>query len=124
MSDTRTLVTQMYTAATAGDMAALGEILSPDLVVREPDFLPYGGTHRGLAEFAALFAEVSKVIDLAALEFDGLTVEGDLAYARVRVPLVAGGGEAEILEEWRVHDGRVAAARVFWLNALRPPADD
>jgi ketosteroid isomerase-like protein len=113
---TRELVTRMYAAAAAGDMAVLQEVLSPDLTVEEPSFLPYGGRHQGLAEFAALFAKASEVIDLGALELDGLTVEGDVAYGRVSVPLVDGSGQAAILEEWRVRDGRVVAARVFWLN--------
>jgi len=113
---TRNLVTRMYTAAAAGDLATLQQILDPDFSVEEPNFLPYGGTYKGLQEFAALFGEVAKVIDLSKLELDGLTVEGDIAYGRVRAPLVDGSGTASILEEWRLRDGRVAEARVFWLR--------
>lgn len=113
---TRRLITRMYAAAAAGDMAVLQEILAPDFTAQEPNFLPYGGTYRGLAEFAALFGEVGKVIDLGKLELQGLTVEGDVAYGRVRVPLADGGGDASIIEEWHVRDGRVVAARVFWLD--------
>lgn len=119
---TRGLVTRMYAAAAAGDMAVLQDVLSPDFTVQEPNFLPYGGSYQGLPEFAALFAKVSEVLDLAALQLDGLTVEGDVAYGRVRAPLVDGSGHAAILEEWHVRDGRVVAARVFWLNDPRRQA--
>jgi ketosteroid isomerase-like protein len=107
----------MYAAAAAGDMAVLQEILADDFSVEEPNFLPYGGSHHGREAFVALFAEVSKVIDLTALVLDGLTVEDEFAYARVRVPLVDGSGDAFILEEWRLRDGRVVEARIFWLHA-------
>jgi ketosteroid isomerase-like protein len=113
---TRELITRVYAAAAAGDMAVLQEILAPDLTVEEPNFLPYGGSYRGLGDFAALFGEVAKVIDLSALKLEGLAVDGDIAYGRVRAPLLDGSGYAAILEEWHVRDDRVVGARVFWLN--------
>jgi ketosteroid isomerase-like protein len=113
---TRELVTRMYAAAATGDLATLEEILDPGFAVEEPNFLPYGGSYNGLESFAALFGEVGKVIDFGAMELEGLTVEGDLAYGRVRAPLVDDSGMASILEEWRIREGRVAEARVFWLH--------
>lgn len=114
---TRDLITRMYAAAAGGGLSTLQKILDPDLIVTEPDFLPYGGVHEGMGAFAALFGQVGQVIDLSRLVLDGLTVENEMAYARVRVPLVQGGGEAAIVEEWQVRDGRVARARVLWLNS-------
>jgi ketosteroid isomerase-like protein len=108
---------RLYAAAAAADMAALRELLADDVVIEVAPFVAYGGTYRGFDEFAGCFAQALGVIDLPRLELDGLTADDERAYGRVRVPLVEGDGEASIIEEWTVRDGKVVAGRVFYFDA-------
>jgi ketosteroid isomerase-like protein len=39
----------MYDAARAGDFDGFFAHLGDDIVLEEPDFLPYGGTYQGIA---------------------------------------------------------------------------
>jgi ketosteroid isomerase-like protein len=116
MSDTKEIITRMYAAAAAGEMAVLRGLFAEDFVIEEPPWLPYGGTYHGFEAFVGVFAEGMKVIDLPQLELRSLTVEDDKAFGVVEVPLVNGHGSASIIEEWTVRDGLVAHGRVFWFD--------
>jgi ketosteroid isomerase-like protein len=115
-TETREVVERMYTAAGSGDMAELREILAEDVVIEAAPFVPYGGTYRGFEEFVGCFGKAAELIDFSRLQLDGITADGVHAYGRVRVPFVDGSGEANILEEWTVRDGRVVAGRVFYFD--------
>jgi ketosteroid isomerase-like protein len=115
-TETRQVVERMYAAAGAGDMAGLRAILAEDVVIEAAPFVPYGGTYRGFDEFVGCFAKASELIDFTGLQLDGITADDEHAYGRVRVPFVDGSGEASILEEWTVRDGRVVAGRVFYFD--------
>jgi ketosteroid isomerase-like protein len=115
-TETREVVERMYTAAGSGDMAELREILAEDVVIEAAPFVPYGGTYRGFEEFVGCFGKAAELIDFSRLELDGITADDERAYGRVRVPFVDGSGEANILEEWTVRDGRVVAGRVFYFD--------
>ena len=115
-TETRQLIERMYAAAGSGDMATLREILAADVAIEAAPFVPYGGTYRGFDEFVGCFAKASELIDLTALQLDGITADDEHAYGRVRVPFVDGSGDASILEEWTVRDGRVVAGRVFYFD--------
>ena len=47
----RKVVQNMYDSALAGDNAAFFGSLADNLLVMEPQFLPYGGKHHGVAGF-------------------------------------------------------------------------
>ncbi len=61
----RRLIVDMYAAAKAGDVDGFFSALSPEVVITEPSFLPYGGTYRGIDEFRALFGDVAKFLDMS-----------------------------------------------------------
>ena len=115
-TETREVVERMYAAAGAGDMAGLREILAEEVVIEAAPFVPYGGTYRGFDEFVGCFGKAAELIDLSRLQLDGITADEEHAYGRVRVPFVDGSGEATIIEEWTVRDGRVVAGRVFYFD--------
>jgi ketosteroid isomerase-like protein len=110
------LIERMYAAAAEADMPTLRGILAEDFVVEEAPFLPYGGSYQGFDGFVDCFTKVAQVIDLSRLQLVGVTADDTYAYCRVRVPLVQSEGEATIIEEWEIREGRVVHARVFWFD--------
>jgi ketosteroid isomerase-like protein len=62
-----TIAEAMYRASADGDAAAFFAPMSPDVVMREPGFLPYGGAHRGITALQALTAQVAAFVDLRSM---------------------------------------------------------
>ena len=110
-------VQDLYAAALALDTEKALSYLHPDIVVREPSFLPYGGVHRGLVEFGQLFTALMAVIDLPTIRVQSVITDGTTAVARLEGTLCSG-EPVEILEVWTKRDGRFATLQVFWFEPL------
>ena len=113
---TRSVVEKLYAGAQQGDVAGLFALISADVVLREPPFLPYGGEYVGLDGFTKAIGFVMEQMDLTRLEVNHLVVDGERAFAVVRIP-VRSGGTALLAEEWRVRDGKVTEVRIFFHDA-------
>jgi ketosteroid isomerase-like protein len=113
---TRQVVRAIHAASARGDIDSERQLFSPDLIIEEPPYLPYGGTFHGYDGFLDLASQAVKYVDFSSLVLESLTVEGNLAFAVVRVRLLAG---AEIIatEEWRVEDGLAVHCRISWFDA-------
>jgi hypothetical protein len=97
-------------------------------VIEEPPYLPYGGTFHGYDGFLQLAAQAIEFVDFSSLELESLTVEGNLAFAVVRVRLWSGAGIVAT-EQWRVENGLAVHCRISWFDASpangmspKPPA--
>jgi uncharacterized protein len=117
---TRAALERMYAAAQGADMATLASLMHPQVRVDEPSFLPYGGTYTGLDEFAAVFTEAAKVLDMPKLCIHSITAEDENAFAMVTVPLVNSAQTISIVEHWTVADGLITTGRIYWFD--RPTA--
>jgi hypothetical protein len=103
--------------AANGRWNELDNVLSPSFEISEPESLPYGGVHRGVAGYVALIRRIGELFELA-FEPDRLASVDDSTVllqmhvtftaratgARVRLPVV------ELLQ---VDAGRVERSRVF-----------
>jgi hypothetical protein len=108
-------VRDLYAAALALDTEKALSYLHPDIVVREPSCLPYGGVYRGIDEFAQLFSAMMAVIDLSTIRVQSVMTDGTMALARLEGALCSG-DPVELVEEWTVRDGRFATCQVFWFD--------
>ncbi|TAM68264.1 nuclear transport factor 2 family protein [Mycobacterium sp.] len=113
---TRVTLERMYAAAHDSDVAALASLMHPQVRVDEPSFLPYGGTYTGLDEFAAVFTEAAKVLDMPKLRIHSITAEDENAFAIVTVPLVDSAQTISIVEHWTVADGLITTGRIYWFD--------
>ena len=113
---TRQVVSAIHAASAKGDLDAERQLFSPDLVIEEPPYLPYGGTFHGYDGFIALATQAIKFVDFSSLVLESLTVEGNLAFAVVRVRLLTG-TEVIATEQWQVEDGRAVHCRISWFDA-------
>ena len=109
----RRLILDMYAAAKAGDVDGFFSALAPEVVIREPAFLPYGGTYRGIDEFRALFGDVAKYLDMSTLKVDRVVVDWDHAVGLIRLSTTSGAGEVRLAEFSILRDGKVAEMEIF-----------
>ncbi|HTD72800.1 MAG TPA: nuclear transport factor 2 family protein [Steroidobacteraceae bacterium] len=114
--ETRRVVRAIHAASASGDLDKERQLFSPDLVIEEPPYLPYGGTYHGYDGFLRLASQAVKFVDFSSLVLDSLTVEGNLAFAVCRVRLLSG---AEIIatEQWQVENGLAVHCRISWFDA-------
>lgn len=109
----RALLLAFYDAALRGDMAALTSYLADDVVVSEPDFLPYGGDYVGAEGFGTLLARMASHTDIAGLVVDQLHADEDTVFAAVRLPDRHSGELVELIERSVVTDGKIAEITIF-----------
>jgi len=109
----RRLIVDMYAAAKAGDVDGFFSALSPEVVIKEPNFLPYGGTYRGINEFRALFGDVANLLDMSSLTVDRVVVDGDHAVGLIRLSTTSGDRQIRLAEFSILHDGKVAEMEIF-----------
>ncbi|MCY4425427.1 MAG: nuclear transport factor 2 family protein [Halieaceae bacterium] len=110
----RELVQTMYDAAIDGETERFIACLADDLVVIEPSYLPYGGVHRGIDSFLALFAEVGEYLDLGTLQLSGLVADGEEVVAFLSVRSVKDRSEVQIAERSIVRDGKIVEMKVMF----------
>jgi hypothetical protein len=113
---TRRVVRAIHAASARGDLESERQLFSPQLVIEEPPYLPYGGTFHGYDGFLQLASQAIRFVDFSSLVLDSLTVEGDLAFAVIRVRLLSG-TEIIATEQWRVEKGLAVYCRISWFDA-------
>lgn len=104
-------------AVQAGDQAALGNLLSPEIVWHQPGDNRFSGTHKGIQAVGSL---IGGMMEVSAGTFaitsahrymtngDWVTVELEFAGERNGVKLAQPG-----IDLLRIEDGRIVEARLF-----------
>jgi ketosteroid isomerase-like protein len=110
------IIQDAYDAMVSGNVKGFLEALDPEIEVREPDALPYGGVYRGIDELLGMFAKAAPVLGSSRMVVAELIAEGDSVVALLRIPLRDGSGEALISEHWRLRDGKAVELQVFWFD--------
>jgi ketosteroid isomerase-like protein len=130
-SDLREVVERFYAAIGAADVAALSELIdaafAPDVVVREPDSLVYGGTYEGIEQVKRAFSGIASPrspLDASKLAVDQIieaVTESDrlgYVFAAISFPLRSPRASTEIpmraLEWWTFRDLHVARLEAFY----------
>jgi ketosteroid isomerase-like protein len=113
---TRAVVSAAYAAAGNSDMAAILEILDPDVVLHEPASLPNAGVHRGLQNVLRALAYVFEDFDMSRLTVDELIVDGERAVGLVNLTLRGREIQSSVAEVWRVRGGRVVEIRPYYFD--------
>jgi quinol monooxygenase YgiN len=109
-------VRAIHSASASGDLEKEKNLFSKNLVIEEPPYLPYGGTFHGYEGFLQLAARAIQFVDFSSLVLESLTVEGNLAFAVIRVRLLSG-TEVIATEQWRVENGLATYCRISWFDA-------
>jgi ketosteroid isomerase-like protein len=111
-AENKEIVRAAYEGMATGNPKAFFDALDPEIVIIEPDPLPYGGTYRGQGEVMEFMQAAGQVVDGSTLRVESLTADEDRVVATVRLAVQAG-GEVEMSEHWTMRDGKATELRVF-----------
>lgn len=110
----RAIVESFYTALLAGDQATLDAAIADDVVVDEPDYLPYGKVYHGKAELGGLIGQIGQFLELATLKVHYTVADGDRVIACLGIVDVTTGKMVHLLEQSTLRDGQIAEIKLFY----------
>ena len=113
---TRRVVSAIHNAAVSRDLEEERLLFSPDLIIEEPPYLPYGGVYHGHEGFLQVATLAAQYVDFSSLALESLTVEGNLAFVVLKVKLWSG-ADVIATEEWRIEGGVAVHLRISWFDA-------
>jgi hypothetical protein len=116
---TRAAVERFYDGMLTADLAAVETVLHPDVVVSEPDSLPYGGAHVGIEAVLTLLATLCSGIAFDDVRRGDVLVRGGRAAAFLEVPFTLGDGTLQFLpvvETFLVEDGLISQIRPYYFD--------
>ena len=120
-TETRRVVEALYACGNSGDMASALALVDPNVVLREPPFLPFRGTYSGTDGFIKGFTKVVESgVNLPQLRVRRLIVEGERAFGVLHVP-VTSGGEVVFAEEFVVRSGKVVEITLYYHDPASIP---
>ena len=107
------VVQRIYAAWAAKDLAAMADLIDPEVVITQDERLPWGGRYEGHAGFVEFSGKLTGTI-ASAVTTDALFAadDGVLQVGRTRGTVVATGAEFDVPEvhRWTVRDGRALTA--------------
>ena len=109
-----------FNAWNAGDMDALRDLYSPDIIMRHPEGLPEPGPFIGREAVIRQFEQLRQTWDADAVELIGDFIDiGDRVAVRMVFHGEGRGPEAniEMTNVVTVHDGRIVFIEFFWDHA-------
>ena len=108
-------IRQIYEAIANGEMERALADVAPDIVVYEPDSLPYGGRFEGYAGVAEYFQKIAAVWDDFKMTPTDFLDAGDTIIAVVQLTGRAKESGAMLdmpmYDFWRLRDGKAVEAR-------------
>ena len=116
---TRAAVEGFYSGMLTADLAAVGAVLHPNVVISEPDSLPYGGEHVGAGAVVKLLGLLCAGIALDDVRRGDVLVRGERAAAFLEVPFTLADGSSQlvpVVETFLVEDGLITQVRPYYFD--------
>jgi ketosteroid isomerase-like protein len=113
----RAVVEAMFAAANDGDFEGVFSLLSDDVRVIEPLFMPFGKTYYGKDEFIGLAQVLPNYLDVSSITVHHTIADGDRVAACVGIKDVATGELTQFIEQFTLKDGKIVENRVFYHDA-------
>jgi ketosteroid isomerase-like protein len=119
VASTRAVVDAWYEAALAGDLSGITALLSPDVVIHEPDSLPYGGEHVGREAALSLLGMLFAGVDRDAVVIEHIVCNDVAAAAMLQVPFKAPDGTNTtvlVCETFEIRGGLITRVRPYYFD--------
>jgi len=113
----RAIVAELYDCIAAGTPEKIATLMAEDVVILEPDYLPYGKTYRGLGEFSELFGAIGQFLDLSEIRVHYLIADGDRVAAALGIRDAESGEWCDMLEQSTLRDGKIVEMKLFYHDA-------
>jgi ketosteroid isomerase-like protein len=109
-----------YQAGIEGRLTSFANYLDVDFVVTAPNYLPWGGTHRGAAFFSGeILPNLPSAFDFSRFSYDSVTAEGDRVAAIINMGVTGTDQVIKILDLWTGRDGKATS---LWVAYFEPQA--
>jgi ketosteroid isomerase-like protein len=109
-----------YQAGIEGSLTRFAQYLDPDFAVTAPNYLPWGGTHKGAAFFSGdILPNLPEVFDFSRFSYDSVTAQDDRVAAIINMGVTGTDRVIKILDLWTLRDGKAAS---LWVAYFEPQA--
>lgn len=116
------VVRDIYACVSGGDLAGAAAMIAPDFIATQAASLPFGGTWRGHAGFAAMGAAIFEAWPDFAVSPERFFVDADTVVVLTRVSGAGGRLDQPMIERWRVVDGHAVECQPFYHDAAAAAA--
>jgi ketosteroid isomerase-like protein len=109
-----------YQAGIEGRLTTFAQYLEPDFAVTAPNYLPWGGTHKGAAFFSGdILPNLPEVFDFSRFSYESVTAEDDRVAAIINMGVTGTDRVIKILDLWTLRNGKVVS---LWVAYFEPQA--
>jgi ketosteroid isomerase-like protein len=116
----KAVVDAYYQAGIRGRLDEFAAYLHSDFITTAPNFLPWGGVHRGAAFFRdQVLPRLPDVLDFSRFAYDVLFADGEHVVALVHFGLSGSDATVKLSEHWTIKDGKAAS---IWVAYFEPQA--
>ena len=114
----KALVSGLYADIAAGRTEGLLSLIDPEIVIKEPSFLPYGGTYHGAEAFGELFGKISQHFELSSARALSVVADGEDVVALIELRTADGNNTLRIAEHFVMRGGLIAALTLYFHDLL------
>ena len=115
----KSVVDAYYQAGVQRRLTDFAPYLHADFVTTAPNYLPWGGVHRGAAFFRDVLRILPTPLDFGRFSYDVFVAEGDCVVALVNFGITGSEATIKISEHWTVHDSKATS---IWVAYFEPQA--
>jgi ketosteroid isomerase-like protein len=109
-----------YQAGVEGRLTSFAQYLDPDFLVTAPNYLPWGGPHKGAAFFSDdILPNLPQVFDFSRFIYVSVTAEADRVAAIINMGVAGTDHVLKILDLWTIRDGKAVE---LWVAYFEPQA--
>jgi ketosteroid isomerase-like protein len=109
-----------YQAGVEGRLSNFAQYLDPDFLVTAPNYLPWGGAHRGASFFAGdILPNLPQVFDFSRFTTISVTAEADRVAAIINMGVTGTDHVLKILDLWTIRNGKAVE---LWVAYFEPQA--
>jgi ketosteroid isomerase-like protein len=116
----KAVVDAYYQAGAEHRLTDFGPFLHPDFTVTAPNYLPWGGVHRGADFFRdQVLPNLPDVLDFDRFSYEAFFADEDKVVALINIGLTGSDAMIKISEHWTVADGKATS---IWVAYFEPQA--
>jgi hypothetical protein len=120
--EAREVAERMVKSVIAGDVAAAMEFVHPQVVIHEPEGLPYGGDWHGRDGFQEMFAAMTALLEFTLDKYEVTAIGPDSAMMRAEVTFIGRASRRQlrtkIVEIYTVSDHMIIDADIYPKDTL------
>jgi ketosteroid isomerase-like protein len=116
----KALAHAFYQAGVEGRLTSFAQYLDPDFTVTAPNYLPWGGPHKGAAFFSGdILPNLPQVFDFSRFSYVSVTAKDDRVAAIINMGVTGTDHVIKILDLWTVRNGKAVE---LWVAYFEPQA--